>query len=135
MDGKPLKPSRARLDALPPSELLAWAVLCLGWARQDCVNHYIWEYYDDGVIVSVRGRPNQLDPRGSAICTDAAENALWIAFAAPPFGALVEHLLLAEANRLDGQPTWREAIDPYRIAALLVIDRYYDLVGADREGE
>jgi hypothetical protein len=137
-DGKPLKPSRVRLDALTPSELLGWAINCLGWARRDCTNHYLWEQYDDGGITSVRGLPNQIDRAGSAICTDAEGNGVWIALMSPPVGSALEYVLLEEANRLDGYRTWEDAdakLGPFHMLALQIIDRYHDLIGADREQE
>lgn len=137
-DGKPLRPSAARLRAYSPSELLTRAINCLGWARRDCTNFYLWEQFDDGGIVSVRGLPNQLDRAGSAICTDTEGNGIWIALMAPPLGNAIENVLLHEANRLHDYKTWDDAglrLSPIYMLALLIVDRYYDLIGADREQE
>jgi hypothetical protein len=137
-DGRPLRPSRARIDALTPSELLGWAVNCLGWARRDCTNHSLWEQYDDDGITSVRGLPNQLDREGSAICTDAEGNGTWIALMSPPIGNALEYVLLDEAIRLSSYRTWADAgmwLGPLCTLALQIIDRYHDLIGADREQE
>jgi hypothetical protein len=139
-DGRPLKPSRARLDALPPSKLLDWAINCLRWARSDLSNHGLWTSYDDGGITSVRGTPNMLDREGSAICTDAAGNGVWIALMSPPIGNALEYLLLDLAvNQLHGHATWESAgyhpLCSIRMLAWLIVDQYYDLIGADREPE
>jgi len=137
-DGRPLKPSRARLDALPPAGLLTWAINCLTWARSDLSNYGTWVSYDDQGITSVRGLPNQLDREGSAICTDAAGNGVWIALMSPSIGNALESVLLEEANRLQDYWTWKDtdrAYSPMRMLALLIVDHYYDLIGADREPE
>jgi hypothetical protein len=139
-DGRPLKPSRARLRALPPAKLLGWAINCLQRARRDCTNFHVWEQYDDGGITSVRGLPNQLDREGSAICTDAEGNGLWIALMAPPLGNAIENVLLDLAvNQLHGHATWESAgyspLCSIHWLAWYIVDRYYDLIGADREPE
>lgn len=128
-DGKPQRPSRARLDAASPNDLILRAVNCLGWARRDCTAHGVWRQYDDGGIVSVRGDQGR---ETAAVCTDAEGNGLWIALMSPSIGNALEYLLLNESARLENYKTWEETgerLGATHMLALLVVERYYDLIG------